>query len=71
MKSNVGTVDKLVRLTLAVVIIVLFYLGVFSTVFGLVMLGLALVLAITSLVGYCGLYRIFGINTCKAPKKDN
>lgn len=67
MKSNIGTKDKLVRLALSIAIIILFYLGIFSDIVGLVLLGFALVLAITSLIGYCPMYGIFGLSTCKKP----
>jgi hypothetical protein len=65
MKSNVGSKDKLIRLAIAIAIIILFYLNVFSEIVGLVLLGFALVLSITSLIGFCPLYRVFGISSCK------
>lgn len=71
MKSNMGSLDKIIRLRLSIVIIILFYLNVFSDIVGLILLGFALVLSITSLIGYCPLYRIFGIKTCKGLPSKN
>ena len=65
MTSNVGTIDRMIRLVLASV---LFYLGLI--VYSGSNLGIALAVAgavalFTGLVGFCGLYRLLGINTCK------
>jgi len=63
MKINLGIIDRLIRLSLASV---LFYLGLF--LYGGTALGIGLVVAggillVTSLVGFCGLYRLLGIHT--------
>ena len=60
-----GSIDKLVRLTIAIALIVLFYAGVIKGTLGILLLILALILTITSLVQFCPLYTIFGIKTCK------
>lgn len=65
MKTNVGSTDKVVRLALAIVLIVLFYKGIFSVILGIVALIVAFVLTLTSLIGFCPLYTLFGINTAK------
>lgn len=65
MKPNVGSTDKLIRLVIAVVFVILFLTGVVSGTFGYILLGLAAVLTITALVSFCGLYPLLGINTCK------
>ncbi|OIP84679.1 MAG: hypothetical protein AUK44_01630 [Porphyromonadaceae bacterium CG2_30_38_12] len=68
MNVNVGSLDKLVRLALAIILIWLFYSDVLSGTLGIVALILALVLTITSLINFCPLYAAFRINTAK--KKD-
>ena len=71
MKANIGSTDKLVRLGLAIVIIVLFYKGIISDTQGIIGLIVALLLTVTSLINFCPLYPIFKINTAKkkeAPK---
>ena len=66
-----GSIDKLVRLFIAIVLIILFYKEVLTGTIGIVALVLALVFALTSLISFCPLYLPFGINTAKkAPKKE-
>ncbi len=60
MKTNVGATDKLIRIVLGIVLIVL---GVINTAWLLVIIGL--IPLITGLIGYCPLYTLLGINTCK------
>lgn len=63
MKTNVGTLDRVIRLGLASVLL---YLGLF--LYGGSALGIGLVAAggvslATGLVGFCGLYSLLGIHT--------
>lgn len=69
MKRNMGTTDQIIRLFIAVIISVLFYLGIISGTLGNVFVVLAVVFFATSLVGFCPLYTIFGMSTCPV-KKD-
>jgi uncharacterized membrane protein YGL010W len=70
MKQNVGSTDKLVRLALAIVLIVLYYKEVLTGTLGYVALGLALVLTITSLISFCPLYVPFGLKTTKNTEEE-
>lgn len=65
MKKNMGYTDKKIRITAAIAIAILYYTGVISGTFGLVLLILAVVFVLTSLVSFCPLYAPFGISTCK------
>ena len=65
MKKNVGSVDKAIRILVAIVIAVLFFTNVISGTLGIVLLLLAVVFVIVSLISYCPLYLPFGINTGK------
>ncbi len=65
MKKNMGTIDKVVRIVLAIVIAVLFFTNVITGVLGIVLLVLAGVFVLTSLISFCPLYLPFGISTCK------
>ncbi len=63
MKMNVGSLDRLLRLLLASA---LFYLGLFSysgTGLGLGLVIAGVVMLVTALVGFCGLYQFLGIRT--------
>ncbi len=65
MKKNMGSADKVIRLLLAALFIILFVFNVVGGVFGYILLILALVFILTSLVSFCPLYAMFGIKTCK------
>ncbi len=68
MKKNMGTTDKVIRLIIAVILAVLSFSEVVTGTPGIVLLVVAGVLAITTLTGFCGLYTLFGINTCKVKR---
>lgn len=68
MKKNVGNSDKLIRLSIAVVLVLLYLTDVVSGITGFVFLILAAILAITGTVNFCPLYSILGMNTCKTAK---
>ena len=65
MKKNMGNIDKVIRLIIAVILATLYHTGVVSGTFGIVLVAAAIVLLIITLTGFCGLYTILGINTCK------
>lgn len=65
MKKNMGNLDRGLRLVLAIVVGVLFATNVISGVFAFIMLGLAGVFFLTSLIGFCPLYTLIGVKTCK------
>lgn len=65
MKANMGTADKLIRIIIAIVIAALFYKEIITGTIGIVLLVLAGVFVLTSLISFCPLYTLFGINTCK------
>jgi len=65
MKKNMGTIDKVIRILVAVVFAVLFFTNVITGVFGIILLVLAAVFVLTSLISFCPLYWPFGINTGK------
>lgn len=62
MTKNVGSVDRVVRIGLGGALIVVGVLqgGVWwgAAAFGAVLI-------VTAAIGFCGLYTVFGINTCK------
>ncbi len=60
-----GSADKILRIAIAVIVAVLYFTGVISGMLGTILLVLAVVFLLTSLVGFCPLYTIFGIKTCK------
>lgn len=67
MKTNVGNLDKVLRIVLAVVMSVLYFTRTVEGTLGTVLLILGGVFLLTALVGFCPLYALMGISTC--PKK--
>ncbi len=68
MKKNMGTIDRSIRVGLAITMVVLFATHVVEGVFGYVLLGVAGIFVLTSLVSFCPLYTLVGIRTCPAEK---
>jgi hypothetical protein len=65
MKKNMGSVDKVIRILIALIIVILFFTKVITGTLAIVLLILAGILVITSLISLCPLYLPFGINTGK------
>lgn len=67
MKTNEGTADRAIRVVLGVAAIAGALLVGASSVAGIVLFVVAGVLLVTAAVGFCPLYRVFGISTCRVP----
>ncbi|MEI2819721.1 MAG: DUF2892 domain-containing protein [Marmoricola sp.] len=65
MNTNMGGNDRKIRIGVAVVLAVIAYFVGFGSTLGIIALVLAAVMLVTSAVGFCPLYTLFGINTCK------
>jgi hypothetical protein len=65
MKTNVGKTDKLIRLILALAGLLLYIFNVIHGTLGYIVLVLAAILIITSLINFCPLYTLFGLNSAK------
>ena len=68
MKTNMGSADRMVRLLVAVLLTVLYLSKVLTGTLGTVALVVAGVFLLTSLVRFCPLYTLVGINTCATKK---
>jgi hypothetical protein len=68
MKTNVGTIDKVIRISMAIVFAVLYFTGTVSGTLGIILLVLGGVFLLTSLMGTCPLYSMVGISTCPVKK---
>jgi hypothetical protein len=63
MKKNIGTVDKIIRILIAVIVAVLYFLHIINGTLAIVLLALAGIFILTSFAGFCPLYFPFGIST--------
>lgn len=68
MKKNMGTIDRIIRLLVAAVITLLYFNNTITGTLGIILMVLAGVFVLTSLVSFCPLYTLLGINTCPAKK---
>lgn len=66
MKKTVGSTDKIIRILLALAIGYFAYSTSFETAWiQIVLYVVTVILLITTFTGFCPLYSIFKINTCK------
>ena len=69
MERNVGSVDRVLRIVLGAVLIVVPMLGLSGAWadgwMGYASMAVGLILALTALIGFCPLYTILGIRTCQ------
>jgi Inner membrane protein YgaP-like, transmembrane domain len=65
MKKNMGSVDKVIRILIALVIVILYFTHAISGTLAVVLLIVAGIFVVTSLIGFCPIYFPFGINTGK------
>jgi len=65
MKQNMGSIDKAIRIIIAVIIASLYFTNVISGTLGIVLLVFAGVFVLTSLIGFCPLYLPIRLNTGK------
>ena len=63
MKKNMGTVDKVIRILVAVVVVILYFTNVISGTLAIILLALSAIFVVTSLLGFCPLYLPFGLST--------
>jgi hypothetical protein len=68
MKKNMGSIDKIVRVLIAVVIAVLYFSDQITGTVAIVLGIIAVVFLLTSAVGFCPLYWPLKLSTLK--KKD-
>ncbi|MEC3964186.1 DUF2892 domain-containing protein [Flagellimonas halotolerans] len=65
MKKNMGGADRTIRVILALGVGALYYFNVITGTLAYVLLAFAAIFVLTSFVGFCPLYTLFGINSCK------
>jgi uncharacterized membrane protein YcaP (DUF421 family) len=68
MKKNMGNADRIIRIIIAAIVAALYFTNTITGTLGIVLLVLAAVFVLTSLISFCPLYAIVGLNTCPAKK---
>jgi len=64
MKTNIGNLDKILRVFIVVVNTILFLTHTISGTLDILLLIIAGILTLTSFIGLCPLYALFKIRTC-------
>lgn len=65
MKKNVGSIDKVIRILMALLVITLYFTQVISGTMAVILLIVSAILIITSVISFCPIYWPFGISTNK------
>jgi len=69
MSTNLSSLDRGIRAALSLAAIIgAFAIGA-TTVLGIVLLVVAVILGVTAAVGFCPLYRVLGLSTCPLPQR--
>jgi hypothetical protein len=68
MKKNMGTVDRVIRILLAVVVAILYSTDQISGTLAIILGLFAVIFVLTSFIGFCPLYVPFKLSTKKAEK---
>lgn len=63
MIRNMGTVDRWIRVLVAIVLFYLAFIHFAGIAFGYTAMVVAIVLLLTGLTGYCPLYQLFHLRT--------
>lgn len=69
MYTNENKLDRILRVMVAAVLVSLVALKLFTGVAGIIFATAAAVLLLTGIFGFCGIYALFGLSTCKIPRK--
>ncbi|MBX2984645.1 MAG: DUF2892 domain-containing protein [Bacteroidia bacterium] len=70
MKANVGTLDKVIRIVIAIILYALYLMDVVTGMVGIIFLVLSLVLLFTAFMNYCPIWHITGMSTRKKTDKQ-
>jgi len=69
MKKNVGSIDKLVRLVIAIVAVWAAYTGQVESPWTYVLYVVAAIMVLTAFTGTCPIWLVAGVNTIKSKLK--
>jgi hypothetical protein len=65
MKKNVGSIDKFVRIIIAIVAFWAAYTGKVESPVSYILYALGAIMILTTVMGSCPIYSVIGVNTCK------
>lgn len=68
MKKNMGIADRIIRLVIVAVLATLYFTGTAAGTIGTIFIIAAVFFTLTSIIGFCPIYAIFGISSCTLKK---
>lgn len=69
MKKNLGMNDQTIRIVLAIIIAIHYFVThTITGTLGIILLIIGGILLVTSITSFCPIYAIFGIRTCASEK---
>ena len=73
MKKNVGNFDRIIRITGATIIAILFLTNVvsFASTSGVVLSVVGVIFAFTGATSWCAIYSLVGLSTCPVESKGS
>jgi hypothetical protein len=66
--ANVGKTDRIIRIIIAILLFIISI--VISGWLRIILIIIGIMLLITTITRFCGLYKLLGINTCKFNPKS-
>ncbi len=64
LEKNLGTLDKTLRITLSIITVILYCVGVIDGALGYILMVIAILGLFTGFISFCPLYSLFDISTC-------
>ena len=68
MEKNMGSADRIIRMIVAAIIVVLYMTKIISGTTGIILIALAAVFLLTSFISFCPLYRVAGLSSLRKKK---
>lgn len=65
MVKNIGIFDRIIRIIISAIFILLFLTKSVPTTLGVILLIISIIFIFTAFIGFCGLYKLLGLSTCK------
>ena len=69
MKSNMNSIDRLVRIILSLVLAILIFGGTLTGTAGIILGIVGIIFLATGIISFCPLYKVIGISTAKDKTK--
>jgi uncharacterized MAPEG superfamily protein len=68
MKKNMGIADRVIRIIVAAIFAALYFTRTVTGTAGTILLVLGGIFLVTTVISFCPLYTLLGINTCSVKK---